>query len=103
MEDIRNSNQIYGLNAKNGSVEKIITLENNSNIVWEDITKDKGENLYISDFGNNENVRNDLCIYKINKKSLVIPANKISFSHPKQKELPREKDYAVLFNVLNTK
>lgn len=102
LEDSGNSNKIYGLNGKNGSVEKIITLENTSNIDWEDITKDKGGNLYIGDFGNNENVRKDLCIYKINKKSLdkekVIPAYKISFSYPEQKEFPPKKT-ALFFDV----
>jgi sugar lactone lactonase YvrE len=43
----------------------------NTNIDWEDITKDKDGNLYVGDFGNNDNERKDLCIYKIDKKSLT--------------------------------
>jgi hypothetical protein len=95
LEDSGNSNKIYGLNAKNGTIEKTITIENTLNIDWEDITKDAAGNLYIGDFGNNDNVRKDLCIYKINKNSLdkekVIPAYKISFSYPEQKEFPPKK------------
>jgi hypothetical protein len=95
LEDSGNSNKIYGLNAINGTIEKTIIIENTLNIDWEDVTKDAAGNLYIGDFGNNDNVRNDLCIYKINKNSLdkekVIPAYKISFSYPEQKEFPPKK------------
>jgi hypothetical protein len=95
LEDSGNANKIYGLNAKNGDIEKTITIENASNTDWEDITKDKAGNLYIGDFGNNDNVRKDLCIYKIDKISLVkdntVPAYKISFSYPEQTEFPPKK------------
>lgn len=102
LEDSGNANKIYGLNVKNGTIEKTITIENTSNVDWEDITKDKAGNLYIGDFGNNDNVRKDLCIYKIDKKSLnkenTIPAYKISFSYPEQKMFPPKKT-ALFFDV----
>jgi hypothetical protein len=95
LEDSGNENKIYGLNVQSGAIEKAITIENTSNIDWEDITKDKVGNLYIGDFGNNDNVREDLCIYKIDKNSLnqenAVPAYKISFSYPEQKEFPPKK------------
>ncbi|MDR6845696.1 hypothetical protein [Flavobacterium granuli] len=95
LEDSGNDNKIYGLNAKNGVIEKSITIENASNIDWEDITKDQAGNLYIGDFGNNDNDRKDLCIYKIDKNSLnkenADPSYKISFSYPEQKEFPPKK------------
>jgi hypothetical protein len=95
LEDSGNANKIYGLNAKNGKIEKMITIENATNIDWEDITKDKAGNLYIGDFGNNDNVREDLCIYKIDKNSLnkenIVSSYKISFSYPEQKEFPPKK------------
>src|SRR6187402_2169888 len=95
LEDSGNANKIYGLNVKNGTIEKKITIKNTSNTDWEDITKDKEGNLYIGDFGNNDNVRQDLCIYKIDKKSLnkenAIPVYKISFSYPEQKMFPPKK------------
>jgi hypothetical protein len=82
LEDSGNANMIYGLNFKNGKIEKEITLEKTKNIDWEDITKDNKGNLYVGDFGNNDNVRQDLCIYKINANELVkesvAPAYKIS-------------------------
>lgn len=95
LEDSGNANKIYGLSSLDGAVEKTITIENTSNIDWEDITKDKAGNLYIGDFGNNDNDRKDLCIYKIDKNSLnqenAVPAYRISFSYPEQKEFPPKK------------
>jgi hypothetical protein len=102
LEDSGNANKIYGLNVQNGAIDKTITIENTSNIDWEDITKDKAGNLYIGDFGNNDNVRKDLCIYKIDKSLLnqekAIPAYKISFSYPEQKMFPPKKT-ALFFDV----
>ncbi|TDE51041.1 hypothetical protein [Flavobacterium sp. GT3P67] len=95
LEDSGNANEIYGLNFENGKIEKTITIENTENVDWEDITKDKDGNLYIGDFGNNDNERKDLRIYKIDKKSLaaesVIPAYEISFAYPEQKDFPPKK------------
>jgi hypothetical protein len=95
LEDSGNANEIYGLNFENGKIEKTIIIENTENIDWEDITKDKEGNLYIGDFGNNDNERKDLSIYKIDKKSLAaesaIPAYKVSFAYPEQKDFPPKK------------
>ena len=95
LEDSGNSNEIYGLNFENGKIEKTITIENTENVDWEDITKDKDGNLYIGDFGNNDNERKDLSIYKIDKNSLAtesaIPAYKVSFAYPEQKNFPPKK------------
>jgi hypothetical protein len=94
LEDRGNANAIYGLDS-NGKIERTITIENTENIDWEDITKDKDGNLYIGDFGNNDNERKDLSIYKIDKNSLAtesaIPAYKISFAYPEQKDFPPKK------------
>lgn len=102
LEDSGNPNKIYGLNVENGTVEQTITIENTLNVDWEDITKDPVGNLYIGDFGNNDNLRKDLCIYKIDKNSLTkknaVPAYKISFSYPEQKDFPPKKT-ALFFDV----
>ena len=99
LEDSGNANEIYGLNFENGKLEKTVIIDNTDNIDWEDITKDKEGNLYIGDFGNNDNERKDLCIYKVDKLSLdgtsAIPAYKISFTYPEQKDFPPKK--AALF------
>lgn len=94
LEDSGNENKIYSLGPK-GTIEKTITINNTLNTDWEDITKDEEGNLYIGDFGNNDNTRRDLCIYKIEKKSLdkenAIPAYKVAFEYPEQKGFPPKK------------
>lgn len=94
LEDSGNANKIYALNP-DGKLEKTITITNAENIDWEDITKDKDDNLYIGDFGNNDNTRRDLCIYKINKNELnndnAVAEYKVSFSYPEQNEFPPRK------------
>lgn len=94
IEDSGNPNTINAIDL-NGEIEKSITIENTANIDWEDITKDVEGNLYIGDFGNNDNERKDLSIYKIDKKELnsdsVNPAYKISFAYPEQKGFPPTK------------
>jgi hypothetical protein len=94
LEDHGNPNVIYGIDST-GKIKDKITIENTKNIDWEDLTKDKEGNLYIGDFGNNDNKRKDLSIYKIDKNSLlsqrVVPAYKISFVYPEQKKFPPKK------------
>ncbi|MEL1241934.1 hypothetical protein [Flavobacterium flavipallidum] len=94
LEDSGNENAIYGVDDKGQQQRKII-ISQTENIDWEDITKDKEDNLYIGDFGNNANERKDLAIYKIDKDSLgknaVVPSYKISFAYPEQTEFPPKK------------
>lgn len=94
LEDSGNKNAIYAINSK-GKVAKTITITNARNVDWEDITKDKSGNIYIGDFGNNDNERKDLCIYKVNKNQLnkdaAVAEYKISFSYPEQTEFPPKK------------
>lgn len=94
LEDRGNTNAIYGIDS-NGKIEKTITIENTENIDWEDITKDAEGNLYIGDFGNNDNERTNLSIYKIDKNALTAestnPVYKVSFAYPEQKNFPPKK------------
>ncbi|WP_347049895.1 hypothetical protein [Flavobacterium olei] len=94
LEDSGNKNAVYAINSK-GKLEKTITVSNAKNVDWEDITKDKLGNIYIGDFGNNDNERKDLCIYKVAKNQLkndVAKAEyKVSFSYPEQTEFPPRK------------
>lgn len=94
LEDSGNKNAIYAIDSK-GKLEKTITISNAENIDWEDITKDKIGNIYIGDFGNNDNERRDLCIYKIAKgelnKDQAKAEYKVSFSYPEQTEFPPKK------------
>jgi hypothetical protein len=94
LEDSGNKNAIYAIDSK-GKLAKTITVSNATNVDWEDITKDKIGNIYIGDFGNNDNERRDLCIYKLAKNQLnndlAKAEYKISFSYPEQKEFPPKK------------
>ncbi|MBB4801471.1 hypothetical protein HNP37_001532 [Flavobacterium nitrogenifigens] len=94
LEDSGNKNAIYAIDSK-GKLAKTITISNATNVDWEDITKDKTGNIYIGDFGNNDNERRDLCIYKVAKNQLnndlAKAEYKISFSYPEQKEFPPKK------------
>ncbi|KAF2517269.1 SdiA-regulated/phytase-like domain-containing protein [Flavobacterium foetidum] len=94
LEDSGNKNAIYAIDSK-GKIAKAITISNATNVDWEDITKDKAGNIYIGDFGNNDNERRDLCIYKVNKNQLdknqASAEYKISFSYPEQTEFPPKK------------
>ncbi|MBP4138365.1 hypothetical protein J3495_09715 [Flavobacterium sp. P7388] len=94
IQDSGNKNEIVVLDTFGNSNRKI-TILNAKNIDWEDLTFDKKGNLYIGDFGNNENKRKDLTIYKINNTELYKnSANyeyKITFNYPEQREFPPNK------------
>ena len=55
---------LYMLN-KDGTIEREVTVTNAKNVDWEDMTQDYFGHFYIGDFGNNENNRNLLTVYKI--------------------------------------
>jgi hypothetical protein len=50
---------------------------------WEDLTSDPRGNLYIGDFGNNKNARQNLCIFRYNPENQTLDS--IEFSYPDQK------------------
>lgn len=94
IQDSGNPDEIYGIDQK-GAISQTISVSNAENIDWEDITSDNEGNLYIGDFGNNDNDRKDLAIYKIDNKNIdkseVEAAYKISFSYPEQTDFPPKK------------
>lgn len=55
---------------------------------WEDLTHDDVGNIYIGDFGNNANRRQDLCIYKLMPDGHL---DSITFRYPDQTAFPPEK------------
>ncbi len=101
IEDSGNKNQVVVLDTL-GTITKTITLHNTANIDWEDLTFDTKGNLYIGDFGNNDNLRKDLAIYKIDNSNLqnekAEVAYKISFDYPEQTEFPPKKEN-LMFDV----
>lgn len=94
IEDSGNENHIYSLNQQ-GKIKNEIALPSTKNIDWEDLSTDFRGNLYIGDFGNNENRRKDLCIYVINEEALnnksIDSLSKITFNYPEQTKFPPKK------------
>lgn len=76
-------------------MQKTIRITNAENYDWEDLTSDEQGNLYIGDFGNNDNDRQNLAIYKINAADLVKDEVEVAevyqFYYPEQTEFPPKK------------
>ncbi|MEE9362610.1 MAG: hypothetical protein V3U92_08435 [Cellulophaga sp.] len=94
IEDSGNENEIYQVNYK-GDLLKTLEVKKSKNRDWEDLTKDEKGNIYIADFGNNDNERKNLVIYKIPNPTLEkghkIKAEEIKFYYPEQKKFPPKK------------
>lgn len=85
--DSGNKPELFGV-TQQGEIEKIVKV-NAKNHDWEDITSDEKGNLYIGDFGNNNQKRKNLRILKIANKDLfnsnAVEVEKIKFKYPKLK------------------
>lgn len=90
IEDSGNKTELYGLNDE-GKIEQTIQVDKISNIDWEDLTNDNKNNLYVGDFGNNDNDRKDLVIYKISTLNSENTIEKINFYYPEQTDFPAKK------------
>ncbi len=91
VEDNGNNDNIYQIDF-DGKIKKQFEVKNAKNHDWEDLTKDDKGNLYIGDFGNNDNDRKNLVIYKLPNPTIEpgdkIDAEQITFRYPEQKEFP---------------
>ena len=94
IEDQKNDNILFGF-TKDGKIKREIRIVNVENNDWEDLSSDEKGNVYIGDFGNNDNERQNLAIYKINHSDLDKDEAKaseiIEFYYPEQKEFPPNK------------
>lgn len=94
IEDRGNKNAIYGLNDKGEMVAKV-PVENAENTDWEDIISDVQGNIYIGDFGNNDNNRQDLAILKTDLKDAAQATTKViqttKFHYEGQTDFPPKK------------
>ncbi|MCB0398385.1 MAG: hypothetical protein KDD26_01965 [Winogradskyella sp.] len=96
IEDSGNDSNLYGLDSS-GKIVKQVAITNASNIDWEDLTSDEQGNLYIGDFGNNNEKRKHFRILKINHQDLnneTTKAEIIDFTLPKNKY---SKDFEAFF------
>ena len=93
LQDKGNESLLYGLN-REGNIKRelLIDIDNKD---WESLAADAEGNLYIGDFGNNDNERKDLAIYRISKTDLgeerAKVAATINFKYPEQKDYPPKK------------
>ncbi|AWX44076.1 hypothetical protein HME9304_01076 [Flagellimonas maritima] len=94
IEDNGNKDDIFKVD-QNGKIIKTFDVKGVENDDWEDLAKDDDGNLYIGNFGNNFNERENLSIYKLpnpeNEKGDKIDAEKISFHYPEQTKFPPKK------------
>ena len=68
INDGGNKERLYGVSTDGKIIEEIKVDAKNHD--WEDLTKDDKGNIYIGDFGNNQNRRKNLKILKIKKTDL---------------------------------
>lgn len=94
IEDQGNKNVVYGLDMQ-GNLVKDVLVENAENNDWEDITKDTQGNIYLGDFGNNDNNRQNLSILKLDLKTPSQATTKViqttKFHYEGQTEFPPKK------------
>lgn len=94
IEDQGNKNVVYGLDQK-GKLITDVLVENAENNDWEDITKDTQGNIYLGDFGNNDNNRQNLSILKLDLKTPAQTTTKVvqttKFHYQGQTEFPPKK------------
>ena len=80
----------------NGRLLHTCLVDNAKNIDWEDISYDGKKYLYIGDFGNNLNKRQDLRIYRIDLLQAMLKDNvsskSFAFTYPDQKAFPPSED-----------
>ncbi|AWI27286.1 hypothetical protein HYN49_11820 [Flavobacterium pallidum] len=97
LEDSGNDPVLFALDKK-GKLQQTVHIHK-SNHDWEALTSDGEGNLYIGDFGNNDNDRKDLAIYKINAADLSSNeagvSAEINFYFPEQKDFPPKKSMRI--------
>ncbi|NNJ55230.1 MAG: hypothetical protein HKP14_03835, partial [Bacteroidia bacterium] len=90
INDGGNAASIYRYDTISKIANEII-VRNASNVDWEDLAQDKSGNLYIGDFGNNDNNRSNLAIYKVGNPELAgdtMNADTIQFIYENQSAFP---------------
>lgn len=75
-----------------GTVVRTVLVDNARNVDWEDMTRDPQGRVYVGDFGNNNNNRQNLAIYRLPNLDTVqggrVSAEAIRFYYPEQTAFP---------------
>jgi hypothetical protein len=75
---------------KQGHLLSTLPLPKAKNRDWEEITRDDKGNIYVGDFGNNDNTKRELIIYKFPENN-PDKMEKISFHYANQERFPPDK------------
>lgn len=90
LNDSGNSPTLYGVSNKGVIKTKVKVKAKNND--WEDLTSDDDGNIYIGDFGNNQNARKNLAVLKIDANDLnsnkTVKIDRISFIYDNQDQFP---------------
>jgi hypothetical protein len=96
IEDQGNKNVVYGLDSS-GKLVSDVLVSNAENNDWEDITADSQGNIYLGDFGNNDNNRQNLAILKLDLKDASQKTTNVvqttKFHYEGQTEFPPKKSH----------
>jgi hypothetical protein len=92
INDSGNKPRLFGV-SKKGKIKKEVHIDK-KNKDWEDLASDDKGNIYIGDFGNNDNERKNLRILKIDRKDLSkkkADVKKIEFEYEDQDDFSPKK------------
>ena len=92
LNDSGNQPKLYAFTKEGKFLREVYVKTKNND--WEDLTSDKFGNLYIGDFGNNNNDRKHLKIYKVAKEYLTkknAEVEEIAFEYENQNKFPPKK------------
>ncbi len=94
LQDKGNPSELYVYSA-DGTFENTVIVNNQENTDWEDLSQDKNGNIYIGNFGNNDNKRKDLRILKVDAATIqsnsVNVSQETTFYYEDQTEFPPKK------------
>ena len=93
INDSGNTNELFEVTPK-GKILRVIEVVNARNKDWEDLASNGTDQLFIGDFGNNNNKRKDLAIYSVNVNQIKndkVTAIKTSFYFEDQEKFPPKK------------
>jgi len=94
LQDKGNPSELY-VYSVDGTFENTVTVNNQENTDWEDLSQDSNGNIYIGNFGNNDNKRKDLRILKVDAGYLtsnsVNTSQETTFYYEDQTEFPPKK------------
>ncbi|MFD0964758.1 hypothetical protein [Pseudofulvibacter geojedonensis] len=93
INDSGNDNELFEVTPK-GKIKRVVEVVNTRNKDWEDLASNGSDQLFIGDFGNNNNKRKDLAIYWVNINQIQnnkVIAIKTSFYFQDQEKFPPKK------------